>query len=393
MARKSLFDSNDTLADFIGGLNDISDYQEDLDDLHKAGDYLPGFADVNRDNNFVQAANWLYEKIDIIDNTLFGGDSGDSDIQLRFEKTLVSDSAVIRRLQVNKLSTIIDSSIVLRDSLDSSFGYHDSFGAWVLPPYTQFHRPIPQRLNVTIDSAYLNNFTGGYLRVGEWHCTDSELYPFYNPGDSLDSGDSIGNWAIRFDSNPKFGLFLDSGHIVNLSGPGYHFPFPHCKRGPWDSGYTNDSSSLRYDSAKFGIFKLATDSSYYFDSSNDPNFRQDSSFFLSDQPWGQAITATPGIIKLNGFALDFDARFVDSVNFGYRFDSADSGFNIYFTNRLDSGRIIWHDSLGTTNEVDNHFRYTSLLTIYSDSIDPVSFQPVRLFGGYLISQYDSDGRL
>ena len=393
MARKSLFDSNDTLADFIGGLNDISDYQEDLDNLAKTGDYLSGFAAANADNNFVSAANFLYQNLDLVDNVLFGGDSNDSDLPLKFEKTLVSDSAVIRRLKVDKLSTIVDSSIVLRDSLDSSFGYHDSFGAWVLPPYTQFNRPLPHRLNVTIDSAYLNNFTGGYLRVGEWHYTDSELYSFYNPGDSLDSGDSIGNWAIRFDSNPKFGLFLDSAHIINLSGPGSNFPFPFRKRGPWDSGYTNDSSSLRYDSAKFGIFKLATDSSYYFDSSNDPNFRQDSSFYLSDQPWGQAITAAPGIIKLDGFALDFDARFTDSISFGYIFDSADSGFDSAFPYRIDSGRVVWHDSLGTDNEVDNHFRYTSLLSIYSDSIDPVSFQPVRLFGAYLISQYDSDGRL
>jgi hypothetical protein len=400
MARKVLFDSSNTLATVLSKSNQMGEWLGDLDDLTNTGDYLLGFRDANRDNSAVDAAKYLHNNLNIIREALFGPDSADSGDSgdkgtLRFEKVLVADSAVIKRMQLGQLLSPVDSNTVIRDSLDSSYGYFDSFGVFTHPPYDQrnFGGP-PHQLHVTIDNGYIKSLDGSYLRLGKWLYIDSDLNKFYNAGDSYDSGDSIGNWAQRYDSDFGFGLKLDSANIVVLSGPSVHFPFPHPRRYPGDSGYTDDSSILYFESATFGRFSLATDSSYYFDSSNDSNFIADSSFFLNDSVWGNAITNTPGEINLKCFSLDFESSY-DSVNFGFTYDSTDvglvphpylSGFG--FGNVV--GEYIYHDKLNISkNEIDSQFCFTSLLEIYTDSLD-AGFRPIRIFGGHLISRHDSD---
>ena len=382
MARKVLFDSNNSLATVVQKNNQMSDWMGDLDDLAGRGDYLPGFAEVNKDNNLVQSADWLEDRLRMARQAMFGSDSGDSGDRgtLRFEKVLVADSAVIQRLTLGQLLSPIDSNTIIRDSLDSSYAF---------PPYDQrgFGGP-PHQLHVTIDSGYIRDFHGSYLRVGKWLYIDSDLNKFYDSGI-----DSIGNWDTNFDSNYGFGLIIDSARIVHLSGTWQKFPFPHPRRYIGDSGYT-DSSILYYESATFGKFRLATDSSYYFDSSNDSNFVADSSLFLNDSMWGNAITNTPGNIDIGCFTLDFESSY-DSVNFGFVYDSADSnvGVSSLYWGKNVVGKYIWHDKLHrTSNEVDSQFCFTSLLEVYTDSLDG-GYRPIRMIGGYLVSQYDSDGRI
>lgn len=401
MARKVLFDSSNTLATVLSKSNQMGEWLGDLDDLTNTGDYLLGFRDANRDNSAVDAAKYLHNNLNIIREALFGPDSADSGDSgdkgtLRFEKVLVADSAVIKRMQLGQLLSPVDSNTVIRDSLDSSYGYFDSFGVFTHPPYDQrnFGGP-PHQLHVTIDNGYIKSLDGSYLRLGKWLYIDSDLNKFYNAGDSYDSGDSIGNWAQRYDSDFGFGLKLDSANIVVLSGPSVHFPFPHPRRYPGDSGYTDDSSILYFESATFRRFSLATDSSYYFDSSNDSNFIADSSLVLNETWWNNVInnhTANP--LDLQAFSLGMDSLY-DSINFGFTYDSLDSNVGIpmqYWASPV-IGKYIYHDKLQqTTNEVDSQFQYASLLEIYTDSLD-AGFRPIRIFGGHLISQYDSDGRI
>ena len=377
MARKVLFDSNHSLASTVQRLNQMSDWMGDLDDLTDSTSYILGFKSADRDNDLVDAANYLHNNVNILREALFGPDSTDSaDSErdfgtLRFEKVLVADSAVIQRLQLGQLLSPVDSNTVLRDSLDSSYGYFDSFGVFTHPPYNQrnFGGP-PHQLYVTIDSGYIRDFHGSYLRAGKWLYIDSDLNKFYDSG-----VDSINNWDTNFDSNYGFGLIVDSANIVRLSSTWQKFPYPHPRRYVGDSGYT-DSSSLYFDSAY--IKRLS-----YIHDSNDSS--------TLDSVWTNAIAAidSSGEINMNSFILDFESSY-DSVNFGFIYDSLDSNVGVPLAYWATSviGRYNYHDKLN----VDSPFRFTSLLEVYTDSID-LSFQPIRKIGGYLVSQYDSDGRI
>lgn len=391
MARKVLFDSNNTLATVLAKSNQMGEWLGDLDDLTNTGDYLPGFRDANRDNSVVDAAKYLHNNLNIIREALYGPDSADSGDSgdrgtLRFEKVLVADSAVIKRMQLGQLLSPVDSDTVIRDSLDSSYAF---------PPYNQrgFGGP-PHQLHVTIDNGFIKSLDGSYLKLGKWLYIDSDLNKFYNAGDSYDSGDSLGNWAQRYDSDFGFGLKLDSANIVVLSGPSVHFPFPHPRRYLGDSGYTDDSAIMRFDSATFGRFEMATRDAFYIDSSNDSNFVPLPSLVLNDSFWNDAINQAANPLDLQAFSLGMDSLY-DSVNFGFIYDSLDSNVGVanpYWGTPV-KGKYLYHDKLQqTTNEVDSQFQYTSLLEIYTDSLD-AGYRPIRIFGGHLISQYDSDGRI
>jgi hypothetical protein len=368
MARKVLFDSNHSLVSTVQRLNQMGDWMGDLDDLTDSTSYILGFQSANRDNDLVDAANYLHNNVNILREALFGPDSADSGDSgrdrgtLRFEKVLVADSAVIQRLQLGQLLSPVDSATIVRDSLDSSYAF---------PPYDQRHfGGPPHQLHVTIDSGYIRDFHGSYLRVGKWLYIDSDLNKFYDSG-----VDSINNWDTNFDSNYGFGLIVDSANIVRLSSTWQKFPYPHPRRYVGDSGYT-DSSSLYFDSAY--IKRLS-----YIHDSNDSS--------TLDSVWTNAIAAIDSSreINMNSFILDFESSY-DSVNFGFIYDSTDSDHGVpypYFTGNA-IGRYNYHDKLN----VDSPFRFTSLLEVYTDSID-LSFQPIRKIGGYLVSQYDSDDRI
>ena len=150
MARKVLFNKNNTLLVTINKINQMSDYLGDLDDLNKGSYQLPkksflgGFADNEyvenggpADQSAVAALEWLHSEISKATASLFGfsndsTDSGQSFGTLRFRQVLVADSAVFQRLVVNKLFIPVDSDLdsqsatVLKDGLDSNF-YNTSF--------------------------------------------------------------------------------------------------------------------------------------------------------------------------------------------------------------------------------------------------------------------------
>lgn len=377
MARKVIFNINNTLVATINKINQMSDWLGDLDDLNKRNyqapkrSYLGGFEDNEYVENgglanqsAVAAAEWLHQELTKARVAMFGPDIRDSNDSaqiitggvLRFSQVLVADSAVIQKLRVQKLFIPIDSDLdsqsatILRDGLDSSY-YN--------PPNT----------GLTIDSGYITRFSGNRLDVGRWMITDSEMRPFMN-----DSTDSIGSFVPLF----NFGFTIrDSAYIGTLHGPRNTFSFPRPRKPGFPNGYTFDSSTIDINGESVGemsyINLLAPDST---DSSTNWTLNYDSAKFAKltiDSAIFDTIeidSSQPPFV-MNRIIIDVDSSY-DSIKDwrpGFPSPNVDSALRATFHGRLDSG-----------------FAHTSPFAIY-DSLGQIAL------GGYLISQYDSDGRL
>ena len=384
MARKVLFNKNNTLLVTINKINQMSDYLGDLDDLNKGSYQLPkksflgGFADNEyvenggpADQSAVAALEWLHSEISKATASLFGfsndsTDSGQSFGTLRFRQVLVADSAVFQRLVVNKLFIPVDSDLdsqsatVLKDGLDSNF-YNTSFEGGPL-----------FNTGLTIDSGYIARFSGDHMDIGgRWIVSDSQFRTFFD-----DSADSIGNYVPAF----NFGFTVrDSAFIGTLHGPRSPFAFPNPRKGGFPNGYTFDSSTLNIigdssgDSGKSGISKInllrpidSTDSStninLNFDSGSfDKMFVQSAIF---DSGFNYDSPNPPFVIPT--LVIDVDSSF-DSATLGVISDSA---MRATYHGRLDSG-----------------FSHTSPFTIFDSTGANI------IFGGFMISQHDSDNLL
>ena len=383
MARKVIFNKNNTLLVTINKINQMSDYLGDLDDLNKSSYQLPkrsflgGFAENEyvenggpADQSAAAATEWLHRELAKARNSLFGkaGDSNDSAEEygiLRFGSVLVADSAVIKRLVVSKLFIPVDSDLdsqsatVLRDNLDSNF-YNTSFEGG----------PI-FNTGLTIDSGYIARFSGGRMDVGgRWIVSDSQFRTFFD-----DSADSVGNYVPAF----NFGFTVrDSAYIGTLHGPRSAFSFPNPRKGGFPFGYTFDSSTIDIigdsagDSGKSGmsvITRLAPDSG---DSSTNIFLNYDSGLFtrvfidsaVFDSGFSYDSPNPP--FQITTLFIDTDSSF-DSATLGFISDSA---MRATHHGRLDSG-----------------FSHTSPFTIYDSTGANI------IFGGFMISQHDSDNLL
>ena len=387
MARKVIFNMSNTLLATINKINQMDEYLGDLDDLNRSNykstrSFLGGFRENEyvenggpADQSAVAAAEWLHSELAKARLAMFGqelidsNDSVDSSLEigtLRFRQVLVADSAVIRRLQVSKLFLPIDSDLsstsatVLRDSLDSNF-YTPSFEGG----------PI-FNTGITIDSGYIKNFSGNHLDVGKWFTTDSGFRTFFN-----DSTDSINSFVPLF----NFGLTIrDSAYIGTLHGPRNLFKFPRPRKPGFPNGYTFDSSTinintpLSFDSGKSTITLLAPDST---DSSANFTLNYDSGRFnrlFVDSATFDTLTmdsdssGTP--FKITTWIIDVDSSFDSQTPLTLLPGGFDSAYRAVFHNRLDSG-----------------FQHTSPFIIYESNGADIHF------GGYMLSQYDSDNRL
>lgn len=385
MARKVTFNINNTLSATITKLNLMQDYLGDLDDLHGQGykhperSYTGGFK-INEyrenggpaDQSAVAAAEFLHNELAKVRVALFdvqdSADSGVGTSTLRFDKVLVADSAVIRRLEVSQLFVPIDSDLsstsatVVRDGLDSDYFTPSKPGG---PTFST---------GITIDSGYIANFSGINLEVGRWMVEDSNFRPFYN-----DSTDSINSFVPLF----NFGFTVrDSAFIGTLHGPRNAFPFPRPRKSGFPNGYTFDSSTidintpLSFDSGKSTISLLASDSS---DSSTNHVLRYDSGriggIFVGeldsssdDSAVSRALSnIDSGVLNLGTFKLPNLDSLYDSI--------ADLRPGI----GVDSvGRVTYHGDLTAG------FKYNTLFAIYESDATNIAV------GGYLLSQYDSD---
>lgn len=385
MARKVTFNINNTLSATITKLNLMQDYLGDLDDLHGQGykhpdrSYLGGFK-INEyrenggpaDQSAVAAAEWLHSELAKVRVALFDiNDSADSNIDygiVRFNKVLVADSAVIRRLEVSQLFVPIDSDLsstsatVLRDSLDSDYFTPSKPGGPIF------------NTGITIDSGYITNFSGINLEVGRWMVEDSNFRPFYN-----DSTDSINSFVPLF----NFGFTVrDSAFIGTLHGPRNTFPFPRPRKTGFPNGYTFDSSTidintpLSFDSGKSTISLLAPDSS---DSSTNHVLRYDSANFVKltvneldsasdDSAISRALSnMDSGLLSFPVFKLPNMDSLYDSIadlRPGIGGDSV--------------GRVTYHGDL------TDGFQFTTLFAVYESDATNIAV------GGYLLSQHDSD---
>lgn len=390
MARKVIFNINNTLVATINKINQMDEWLGDLDDLNRSNykstrSYLGGFRENEyvenggpADQSAVAAAEWLHSELEKARLAMFGqefidsNDSVDSSLQigtLRFRQVLVADSAVFRKLQVSQLFIPVDSDLsptsatVLRDSLDSNFIYPSFEGG---PRFNT---------GITIDSGYIKNFSGNHLDIGKWFTTDSGFRTFFN-----DSTDSINSFVPLF----NFGLTIrDSAYIGTLHGPRSLFKFPRPRKPGFPNGYTFDSSTinintpLSFDSGKSTITLLAPDST---DSSANFTLNYDSAKFgklyvdsidsVSESAFQLGIlTATPPI-KIDRLIFDQDSAY-DSIADYRPGIGGDSALRITYHGNLSDG-----------------FRYTTLLQMYDSNLTPtVAFQ------GYMLSQYDSDNRL
>ena len=394
MARKVIFNMSNTLVATINKINQMSDWLGDLDDLNKSSyqlpkaSYLGGFEDNEytengglADQSAVAAAEWLHSELEKARVTLFGRkdlDSGDSVdnsefANLSFEKVLVIDSAVFRRFIINSLYIPVDSDLsptsttIVQEGLDSNFWTPSYQGGPVF------------NTGITIDSGYIRNFSGIHLDIGRWMVSDSSFRTFFN-----DSTDSIGSFVPVF----NFGFTVrDSAYIGVVHGPRNLFPFPRPRKPGFPNGYTFDSSTidintpLSFDSGKSTITLLAPDST---DSSQNFTLDYDSANFKKIVVRESATFDTwtvesdgdnlyvPSPLHVKRFVFDPDSSF-DSVTPSILLPGAlgfDSSFRADFHGRLDSG-----------------FEYTSPFTIYESNGATIHF------GGYMLSQYDSDNRL
>lgn len=387
MARKVIFNMSNTLVATINKINQMDEWLGDLDDLNRSNykstrSYLGGFRENEyvenggpADQSAVAAAEWLHSELAKARLAMFGqelidsNDSVDSSLQigtLRFRQVLVADSAVIRRLQVSQLFIPVDSDLsptsatVLRDSLDSNFIYPSFEGG---PRFNT---------GITIDSGYIKNFSGNHLDIGKWFTTDSGFKTFFN-----DSTDSINSFVPLF----NFGLTIrDSAYIGTLHGPRSLFKFPRPRKPGFPNGYTFDSSTinintpLSFDSGKSTITLLAPDST---DSSANFTLNYDSGRFnrlFVDSATFDTLTIdsdSSGIpFKITTWIIDVDSSFDSQTPLTLLPGGFDSAYRAVFHNRLDSG-----------------FQHTSPFTIYESDGSTIHF------GGYLLSQYDSDQRL
>jgi len=376
MARKVIFNINNTLVATINKINQMSDWLGDLDDLNKRNyqapkrSYLGGFEDNDVENSgpanqsAVAAAEWLHYELTKARVAMFGfEDSQDSNFVqggiLKFNQVIVADSAVIGKLSVRQLFIPIDSDLdsqsatVLRDSLDSNF-YN------------------PLNTGLTIDSAYIRNFSGNHLDIGRWMITDSEMRPFMN-----DSTDSIGSFVPLF----NFGFTIrDSAYIGTLHGPRNVFKFPRPRKPGFPNGYTFDSSTINITGESIRemsyITILAPDST---DSSTNHLLRYDSGTFnkiivgeldssSSDSAISRALSNNDsGVFSIGTFKLPNLDSLYDSIadlRPGIGGDSA--------------GRVTYHGNLTAG------FPYSTLFAIYESDATNI------VLGGYLLSQYDSD---
>ena len=388
MARKVLFNKNSTLLVTINKINQMSDYLGDLDDLNTGSYKLPdrsflgGFQDNEytenggpADQSAVAAAEWLHSELLKAARSLFGRE-GDSSLHdpydsaefgiLRFKSVLVADSALIQRLEVSKLFIPVDSDLsatsatVVRDSLDSNFISHSFEGGPVF------------NTGLTIDSGYIARFSGNEMDVGgRWLVSDSSFRTFFD-----DSTDSIGNYVPAF----NFGFTVrDSAYIGTLHGPLSVFAFPKPRKPGFPDGYTFDSSTINIigdsasDSGKSGRSLITLlrplDST---DSSTNINLNYDSGFFrriLVDSATFDSFgydSPNPSFKILQTLFIDIDSSF-DSATLGIHGDSA---VRATYHGRLDSG-----------------FAHTSPFTIYDSTGANI------IFGGFMISQHDSDNLL
>lgn len=387
MARKVLFNKNNTLLVTINKINQMSDYLGDLDDLNTGSYKLPdrsflgGFAENEyienggpADQSAVAAAEWLHSELLKSARSLFGKE-GDSSLHdsndsaefgvLKFNQVLVADSAVFQRLEVSKLFIPVDSDLsatsatVVRDSLDSNF------------VNTSFEGGPIFNTGLTIDSGYIARFSGPHMDVGgRWLVSDSSFRTFFD-----DSTDSIGNFVPAF----NFGFTVrDSAYIGILHGPRSTFAFPNPRKPGFPNGFTFDSSTINIigdsasDSGKSGrsiITRLApdsTDSSTNFFVDYDSGlFRRifiDSAIFDS----GFSYDSPNPPFQITTLFIDADSSF-DSATLGIHGDSA---IRATYHGRLDSG-----------------FSHTSPFTIFDSTGATI------IFGGFMISQHDSDNLL
>ena len=392
MARKVIFNMSNTLVATINKINQMDEWLGDLDDLNRSNykstrSYLGGFEDNEYTENgglanqsAVAAAEWLHQELTKARVAMFGqeildsNDSVDSSLEigtLRFNRVLVADSAVFKRFTVQGIFIPVDSDLsptsatVVRDSLDSNF-YTPSFEGG--PVFNT---------GITIDSGYIRNFSGIDLDIGRWQVSDSSFRTFFN-----DSTDSIGSFVPVF----NFGFTVrDSAYIGVVHGPRNLFPFPRPRKPGFPNGYTFDSSTiniitpLSFDSGKSTITLLAPDST---DSSQNWTLDYDSANFKKIVVHESATFDTwivesdgdklyvPSPIHIKRFVFDVDSSF-DSVTPPLLLPGGvDSSYRAVFHNRLDSG-----------------FEHTSLLVIRESDGSTIHF------GGYLLSQYDSDQRL
>ena len=384
MARKVLFNKNNTLLVTINKINQLSDYLGDLDDLNKSSyqspkrSFLGGFEDNEyvenggpADQSAVAAAEFLHRELAKARRSLFGREAGDSDDSaefgvLKFKSVLVADSALIQRLQVSKLFIPVDSDLsatsatVVRDSLDSNFISHSFEGGPVF------------NTGLTIDSGYIARFSGNEMDVGgRWLVSDSSFRTFFN-----DSTDSIGNFVPAF----NFGFTVrDSAYIGTLHGPRSVFAFPKPRKPGFPDGYTFDSSTLNI----FG------------DSASDSG-KSGRSLITLLRPFDSTDSSTN--INLNYDSGFFKRIFVDSATFdsGFSYDSPNPPFQITtlfidVDSSFDSATlgVIEDSAMRATyhGRLDSGFAHTSPFTIYDSTGANI------IFGGFMISQHDSDNRL
>ena len=395
MARKVLFNINNTLLVTINKINQMSDYLGDLDDLNKSSYKLPersflrGFQDNEytengglADQSAVAATEWLHRELLKAARSLFGKE-GDSSLHdsndsaefgvLRFNQVLVADSAVIKRLEVNKLFVPVDSDLsatsatVVRDNLDSNF------------INTSFEGGPVFNTGLTIDSGYIARFSGADMDIGgRWLVSDSSFRTFFN-----DSADSIGNFVPAF----NFGFTVrDSAYIGTLHGPRSAFPFPRPRKPGFPNGFTFDSSTLNIigdsasDSGKSGrsIITLLRplDST---DSSTNLFLNYDSARFTrlvvneldsasKDSAVSRALSnMDSGLLSFPLFKLpNMDSLFdsIPDLRPGIGGDSV--------------GRVTYHGDLTAG------FQFVTLFGIYESDATNIAV------GGYLLSQHDSD---
>ena len=387
MARKVIFNMSNTLVATINKINQMDEWLGDLDDLNKSSyqlpkrSYLGGFEDNEytengglADQSAVAAAEWLHSELEKARVTLFGRedlDSGDSVdnsefANLSFEKVLVVDSAVFRRFQINSLHIPVDSDLsptsttIVQEGLDSNFWTPSYQGGPVF------------NTGITIDSGYIRNFSGIYLDIGRWMVSDSSFRTFFN-----DSTDSIGSFVPVF----NFGFTVrDSAYIGVVHGPRNLFPFPRPRKPGFPNGYTFDSSTinintpLSFDSGKSTIALLAPDST---DSSQNWTLDYDSAdlkrLFVDSATFENLnidsdSSGTP--FKITTWFIDPDSSFDSATPPILLPGGFDSSYRADFHGRLDSG-----------------FSHTSPFIIYESNGADVHF------GGYILSQYDSDNRL
>lgn len=390
MARKVIFNINNTLVATINKINQMDEWLGDLDDLNKRNynaplrSYLGGFEDNEyvenggpADQSAVAAAEWLHQELAKARFAMFGyelvdsDDSIDSNLEIatiRFNKVIVADSAVFGRLTTFGFRVPVDSDLsptsatVIRDSLDSNFIYPSFEGG---PRFNT---------GLTIDSGYIRNFSGNHLDVGKWFTTDSGFRTFFD-----DSSDSLGNFVPLFD----FGLTIrDSAYIGTLHGPRSVFKFPRPRKPGFPNGYTFDSSTidintpLSFDSGKSTISFLAPDSS---DSSTNHVLRYDSGTFnriivgeLDSSSDDSAISRA--LSNLDSGILNFDTLKLPNLDSLY-----DSIADLRPGIGGDSaGRVTYHGDL------TDGFQFTTLFAIYESDATNI------VLGGYLLSQYDSD---